>query len=111
MKIRKDGNLAAGAPTFIDDGRSTGPSKEIAEAAAHQLSSRINSLGEQDASRKRRPVSLTPGAWTGKLLHCNLPHPRKAVLHEKWTEFRMELIELIKAGHSSDPQVEYKTLQ
>ena len=106
MKIRDDGNLASEAPTFIDDGRSTGSTKETAEAAAHALSCGTNKLGEQDAARKRRPVSLTPGAWTGKLLHCNKPHPRKAVLHEKWTQFREELMNLVEVAQGTSCEID-----
>ena len=94
MKLRKDGDLASGSPTYVDDGRPVGSTNKNAKAAARQLCAGVNYLGEQDSSRKRRPVSLTPGAHTGKLLHTNHPHPVKAVLKDKWGLVRAGLIEL-----------------
>lgn len=54
----------------------------------------MNYLGEQKASRKRRPTSLTPGAWTGKMLWTNEPHPRKGILPDKWKLHRADLFTL-----------------
>ena len=71
----------------------------------------MNSLGEQSASRKRRPFSYTPGAWCGKLLHTNRPYPVKAVLQKKWKQVRKELLLLKEAAQSSSRLVSYELLR
>jgi hypothetical protein len=94
IRVRADGDMAPGIPAFVDDGRVTGPSDPICDAATHQLCTQVNAKGEQNASRKRRNMSKTPGAWTGKLLWTDEPHPRKAILPEKWKIHRQALIDL-----------------
>lgn len=96
IRIRADGEMAAGTPAFVDDGRTAGVSEQICDAATHRFCTGINYLGEQNASRKRRPKSLKPGAWTGKMLWTNEPHPRKGVLPEKWKLQRSDLFTLLK---------------
>ena len=105
MKIRADGELAVGTPAFVDDGRITGVSKDLCDKGAHQFCTRINYLGEQSAARKRRPTSLQPGAWTGKLLWTNEPHPKKGILAEKWRIQRDDLFllrDLVAEGKNPD---------
>ena len=94
IKVRSDGDMAAGTPAFVDDGRTTGVSETICDEATHRFCTRINYLGEQNASRKRRPTTTKPGAWTGKMLWTNEPHPRKGILPEKWKIQRADLLEL-----------------
>lgn len=97
IRVRADGEMAAGSPAFVDDGRTAGVTREICHAVAHRVSTYVNYLGEQNASRKRRPTSRTPGAWTGKMLWTNEPHPKKGVLPQKWQRQRADLLSL----HSS----------
>ena len=35
----------------------------------------------------------------------------KAVLHEKWTQFQGELIDLVKRGHSDEPMIDHTALR
>ena len=94
IRVREDGEMAAGTPSFVDDGRITGVNEEICDAATHRFCTRINYFGEQNASRKRRPRSQKPGAWTGKMLWTDEDHPRKSVLPEKWKAQRENMLEL-----------------
>ncbi len=48
--VRKDGDMAPGIPAFMDDGRITGVSDTICEMATHRFCTKINSVGEQNAS-------------------------------------------------------------
>jgi len=57
----KTGQIAGDAITFVDDIRPTAPTIEMCERLAHQIASRCNYLGQQDAARKRREPSATPG--------------------------------------------------
>jgi hypothetical protein len=63
-KVRNnDERIAADLFTFVDDLRPTGGSKKDTWWAARQAASTLNHLGIQDAARKRRDSSQSPGAW------------------------------------------------
>ena len=57
--------LASFFGTYIDDVRNGGATEKACWAVARRVASRCNYLGQQDAARKRRPPSRTPGAWAG----------------------------------------------
>ena len=60
--------VAAFFKTYVDDIR-TGDSTEAAcVRSTHVVASRVNYLGQQDAPRKRRKISQTPGAWSGAMI-------------------------------------------
>ena len=59
--------IACDCKTFVDDLRSTGPTRELTKAATHQVETRMSYLGLQDATRKRRPITQQPGEWTGSV--------------------------------------------
>eukprot|EP00956_Cyclotella_meneghiniana_P036907 scaffold132204_cov35-Cyclotella_meneghiniana.AAC.1 len=94
IRVRHDGEMAPGYPAFVDDGRISGVSKQICDSATHRFCTKVNYLGEQNASRKRRPASTTPGAWTGKMLWTHESHPIKGILPEKWKIQRDGLLAL-----------------
>ena len=54
---------------FVDDERVVGPTKEFMWQAAHTLAAKQSYLGIQDAARKVRPYSQTPGAWSGSVVY------------------------------------------
>ena len=56
-KVTSDGKFAAGTVVYMDDGRSCGNTERECQRLGRSLSSRLNNLGQQDASRKRRPPS------------------------------------------------------
>ena len=60
--------VAANFITFVDDIRSGGPGREWTWRATRQIAARLNSLGIQDAPRKRRPPSKRPDAWAGSMV-------------------------------------------
>ena len=70
-KRRKDRKIACDLFTFVDDGRPTGPSRELAWQASHCVASKQHYLGEMDAARKARPCSQMPGAWAGTVVHVH----------------------------------------
>ena len=51
--------------TYIDDVKGGGSSEASCRGVTHQIASRFNYLGQQDAARKRCQASKTPRAWTG----------------------------------------------
>jgi len=51
----------------VDDIRTGAASESLAWKTSRRVASWINYLGQQDAPRKRRPPSQTPGAWAGAM--------------------------------------------
>jgi hypothetical protein len=64
-----DQEMAAFVLSYVDDLR-TGSSKgkRDCERVTHVAGSKLNYLGEQDASRKRGEASQEPGAWAGSVI-------------------------------------------
>jgi hypothetical protein len=84
-KVRdSDGRVAADIYSFVDDLRPTGPTKRDAWKAARKSGSTLSYLGLQDASRKRRSSSMTPGAWAGSLLRSDDGQVRILTAQDKW---------------------------
>ena len=85
-KVRlDDGRIAADLLIFVDDARPTGPTEEECWQATRRFASMCNHFGIQDAPRKRRPPSLTPGAWAGSVVHTDGEEVEVRVSQSKWT--------------------------
>ena len=68
-KIRvSDGKIAADFYVYVDDVRIMGATDLECWMATRRVAAAFNHLGIQDAPRKRRPPSVTPGAWAGSVL-------------------------------------------
>jgi hypothetical protein len=70
--------------TFVDDAWPTGPSKREAWLGARSIGSSLGWLGIQDAPRKQRDSSRTPGAWTGSVLQTEGGEVSVMVGKDKW---------------------------
>jgi hypothetical protein len=97
---------------FVDDLRASGYSTEAAWAVARQVASRLQYLGIQDAPRKRRAPSQTPGAWAGAVFATKDGKVTKSISQEKWDKARAMIQELIDEA-DGDPSHEfgYKRLE
>ena len=84
MKQRSDEMLAADIVTFYDDGRVFGPTELLTHQALRQATARLQHWGNQDAARKRRPLSQRPGAWAGGVVYTDQSFARKFVVQKKW---------------------------
>ena len=60
-KIRSNGDIAADVHPYVDDLRETAPSEDEAWKAASKMAKGASYFGLQDAARKRRDPSKTPG--------------------------------------------------
>ena len=60
--------IACDCKFFCDDFRIIGPTSELTKAATHHLETTMSYLGIQDATRKRRAITQTPGEWTGSIV-------------------------------------------
>lgn len=85
--LRSDGEMATRKVVFVDDIHGGGRARELEEIKppVRYITSRMNYYGNQEASRKRRHPTLTPGAWNGVLIHCDEPHPVKSTTASKWS--------------------------
>ena len=111
FKLRQDGKEACDLFTFVDDERVIGPDKDLAWQAGHRLASIQAYLGIQDAARKLREVSQTPGAWAGSVVHilqeygvCVLTSP------EKWDRLRNILKKWLDLMNRGEVNLDHKEL-
>jgi hypothetical protein len=91
--------IAADILSFVDDLRASGFTAEEAWQVARQVASRLQYLGIQDAPRKRRPPSLTPGAWAGGVFSTKDKKVTKSVTQEKWDKGKRLIHELISESN------------
>ena len=110
-KLRQDGREACDLFTFVDDERVVGPDQELVWKAGHRLASIQAYLGIQDAARKLREVSQTPGAWAGSVVHI-LPEHGVCVLTspEKWEKLRGILKKWLTLVKSGEEELDHKEL-
>ena len=85
--LRRDGEMAIRKVVFVDDihdaGCSTAP--ELITQAQRWLAKWMNYYVNQDAAKKRRHASGTPGAWNGVIIHCDQPfHVKATTYYKKW---------------------------
>ena len=62
--------IAGDVRTYVDDSRTVGSSEEHCRQVTHRVESMMGYLGLQDATRKRRPVTQSPGEWTGSIVRA-----------------------------------------
>ena len=94
-KVRKrDQKISCDLFTFVDDVRVTGASISECWLAGRCAASRLNFLGIQDASRKRRACSRTPGAWAGGIIRTDNQDVRVLISQEKWEKAKSLLDEM-----------------
>ena len=72
--------------TFVDDIRALGKDEDHTTQVVHKIGSKTNSLGQQDAPRKRRKPSQTPGLWNGSLTITDDENVFVSTSQEKWNK-------------------------
>jgi hypothetical protein len=112
-KIRVvDNTVAADIFIYVNDARITGPTEEECWAATRQAASRVNSLGIQEAARKRRWPSRKQGAWAGSIVETTEEGVFVTVSQEKWDKCRKYIGEIVGGLVSSgDNTLEFKALE
>jgi hypothetical protein len=106
-KVRADGKIASDLFTFVDDLRPTGPGRIECWKAAHRAASVLNWLGIQDAPRKRRDSSQSPGAWSGLVIRITPDGVCVLVSEDKWDKVKLmlsEIEEMLELNSDSLPQ-------
>jgi hypothetical protein len=69
---------------FFDDGRVFGPTRPLVVFGLRQVTSRLQTRGNQDAARKRRDISLRPVAWAGCIAYTDHGLVRRFTSQAKW---------------------------
>ena len=110
-KIRGNGDIAADVHPYVDDLRETAPTEEEAWLAASKMAKGAAYYGLQDAARKRRPPSRTPGAWAGAVVGTDeRGQVFKTVSQERWNKTRGHIATLRKWAES-DQKINRKELE
>ena len=112
-RTKGDGSMAAFFGTYIDDIRTRDDSEKGCRATTWRVASWTNYLGQQDAPRKCRPPSKSPGAWGGAM--CKLVGDSGLFVtcsQEKWNKAK-EIVsrryrEVVVDGA---PTLSYKSLE
>mmetsp|Transcript_7983 Transcript_7983/g.19280 ORF Transcript_7983/g.19280 Transcript_7983/m.19280 type:complete len:1317 (-) Transcript_7983:1541-5491(-) len=86
--------IAADLVGYVDDLRPSGSSREEAWLAARRTASIMNFLGIQDAARKRRDSSQTPGAWAGSVVLTRPEGVFVMVDQAKWDKAKKMIAEV-----------------
>lgn len=84
----RDGYTARGLPCYVDDLRSVGESQELCWQIGHKVSSMMSYLGCQVTTRKTRPPSQTPGAWSGIIAFADSQGVGVCCAQDKWDKAR-----------------------
>jgi hypothetical protein len=106
---------------FIDDLRGTVSTGELEWKLSRTVVSRIQYLGIQEASHRRRPPTCTPRAWAGGVVSTSSTNIRCSVSQEKWDKAKRLIkafwdgIKVAKADVDSNSLIEvelhYKDLE
>jgi hypothetical protein len=80
----KNNWIACDLVVFVDDLRGSGPTVDLTLALSRTVASRIQYLGIQEASRKRRSPTRSPGAWAGGVLRTSASNVHITVSQDKW---------------------------
>jgi hypothetical protein len=111
--------MASFVISYVDDLRTgSNRDKQDCERVTHVSGSKLNYLGEQDASRKRGEASQTPGAWAGSVV-VSVPEEGLyvTVSQEKWDktkkiiEFYVDKIEVAEKEKGAEVWLDYKQLE
>jgi hypothetical protein len=95
-KVSEDGQVAADLFIYMDDVRPTGPDAEECWRDSRRAASVCNQLGIQDAPRKKRGVSRSPGPWAGSMVYTDDAQAgvRVLVSRKKWARAKRLLATL-----------------
>lgn len=112
-KIRlEDGEIACDLFIYVDDGRVTAPTHKESAQATRQAASILNSLGIQEAARKRRWGSRRAGAWAGSVVQTTEDEVMVMVDEEKWAKTKRYIGEVLtELRDSKDGRLDFKELE
>jgi hypothetical protein len=95
---------------YVDDVRTIGCSYNDCHQASRTVASIASFLGLQDAPRKRRDPSMTPGPWAGSIVHTTADSVMLSISQERWTKVKA-MISWIKDCCNNGAEIDHKTLE
>jgi hypothetical protein len=110
FRTREDGTLASDFLIYVDDVRTMAGTAEECRLASRRVASLLNHLGLQDAARKRREGSQTPGAWAGSIVFTSDGYVSVSVSQERWDKGKVIVAWLHEQVTTSD-EVPFKLLE
>jgi hypothetical protein len=91
QKRRYDGHLATELIQYIDNLRTTAKDRWLAWSASSRIAKMCCWLGLQDAARKRREPSQSPGAWAGATVCTDWNNAYKSVTDDQWMKTKKRI--------------------
>jgi hypothetical protein len=88
-----------------------GNDRAEAKQAVRRVASICNYLGVQDAARKRRETSQTPGAWAGSVISTDGRGVYVTVSQEKWDKAKAMIASMLKELEDNDGLLKHKELE
>jgi hypothetical protein len=110
-KVRANGKIASDLFTFADDLRPIGSRRIECWRATRRLASIPNRLGIQDAPRKRRDSSQSPGAWSGSVIRITTDGVCVLASEDKWIKAKAMLVEIDEMLESNPDALPRKRLE
>ncbi len=101
--------LANDIKIYVDDARTIGSSYADCHKASRVVASTFSYLGIQDAPRKRRDPSRTPGPWTGSIVHTD-DAVTVFISQERCDKAKTMLVRITKSC-SEGNEINFKTLE
>lgn len=112
-RICESGDMASFFGTYIDDIRTGGTTESNTHSVARRVASRLQYYGIQDAARKRRNPSRTPGAWAGAL--CSTQEKTGLFVscsQEKWDKGKKIITDIeLQMNQGKNAKLDYKMLE
>ena len=103
---------------YVDDIRPTGRDSKHCTQVMRRTASYSNYLGQQDAARKRRVPSQSPGLWSGSLVKTDNENVYVSTSQAKWNKGRSIVFDWIAqyvthdvSSASTEPSFDYKSME
>lgn len=107
-RLSSDGAVSGEVIAYVDDLRIVGSSLDHCWNCLKRVSASTTFLGMQDAVRKRRPPSQTPGPWAGVVVGSE-ERPYVTVTVDRWAKTKRILRELYEVSIGPN-EFDYKLL-
>mmetsp|Transcript_5647 Transcript_5647/g.8675 ORF Transcript_5647/g.8675 Transcript_5647/m.8675 type:complete len:196 (+) Transcript_5647:485-1072(+) len=108
---KSDGKIASDFVSFVDDFCPSGPSSKEAWQASRRVASILNFLGLQDAPRKRRDSSQSPGAWIGGVVSTVNDSVMVTISEKKWNKTLLLINEVLTMIRKDKENLSRKRLE
>jgi hypothetical protein len=106
----REGTIANDLVIYVDDARTTASQYDECRLVSRRVASLENYLGLQDAARKRRNPSRSPGPWAGSIVCTDGGLVEVSVTQEYWDKAKRMIFWIRDAVRESDT-IDFKPLE